>query len=60
MTDKNPPATPAPAGRRSSSHLREVLLVVGIVLLAANMRSALASVAPLSARSVWTPVYPTG
>ena len=47
MTNKTPPATPAPAGRRSSSHLRDVLLVVGIVLLAANMRSALTSVAPL-------------
>ena len=47
MTNKTPPATPSPAGRRSSSHLRDVLLVVGIVLLAANMRSALTSVAPL-------------
>ena len=47
MTNKTPPATPAPAGRRSSSHLRDMLLVVGIVLLAANMRSALTSVAPL-------------
>jgi MFS transporter, CP family, cyanate transporter len=47
MTNKTPPSTPAPAGRRSSSHLRDVLLVVGIVLLAANMRSALTSVAPL-------------
>jgi MFS transporter, CP family, cyanate transporter len=47
MTNKTPPATPAPAGRHSSSHLRDVLLVVGIVLLAANMRSALTSVAPL-------------
>ena len=47
MTNKTPPARPSPAGRRSSSHLRDVLLVVGIVLLAANMRSALTSVAPL-------------
>ena len=47
MTNKTPPATPAPGGRRSSFHLRDVLLVVGIVLLAANMRSALTSVAPL-------------
>ena len=47
MTNKTPPATPDPAGRRSTSQLRDVLLVVGIVLLAANMRSALTSVAPL-------------
>ena len=47
MTNKTPPARPSPAGRRSSSHLRDVLLVVCIVLLAANMRSALTSVAPL-------------
>ena len=47
MTKKIPPATPSPTGRRDSSHLRGVLLVVGIVLLAANMRSALTSVTPL-------------
>jgi MFS transporter, CP family, cyanate transporter len=45
MTEKIPPTTPT--GRRDPSHLRDVLLVVGIVLLAANMRSALTSVAPL-------------
>jgi MFS transporter, CP family, cyanate transporter len=47
MTKKIPPATPAPTGRRDPSHLRGVLLAVGIVLLAANLRSALTSVAPL-------------
>jgi CP family cyanate transporter-like MFS transporter len=47
MTKKVPPATPVPTGRRGPSHLRGVLLTVGIVLLAANMRSALTSVAPL-------------
>jgi CP family cyanate transporter-like MFS transporter len=47
MTKKISPATPAPTGWRDPSHLRGVLLVVGIVLLAANMRSALTSVAPL-------------
>jgi len=40
---KRAPATVAP-GR---SRLREVLLVLGIVLLAANLRPALTSVAPL-------------
>jgi MFS transporter, CP family, cyanate transporter len=47
MTKKIPPATSAPTSRREPSHLRGVLLTVGIVLLATNMRSALTSVAPL-------------
>jgi MFS transporter, CP family, cyanate transporter len=42
------PETPAPdAGHRDSSRARGVLLVLGIVLLAANLRPALTSVAPL-------------
>ena len=48
MTRK-PPATSAlgRAAHRGPSHLRGVLLVVGIVLLAANLRPALTAVAPL-------------
>jgi MFS transporter, CP family, cyanate transporter len=47
---KKAPATAATPGRndhRDSSRLRGVLLVVAIVLLAANLRPALTSVAPL-------------
>jgi CP family cyanate transporter-like MFS transporter len=47
MTKKISPAAPTPTGRRDPSNLRGVLLVVGIVLLAANLRSALTSAAPL-------------
>src|SRR5215211_7171349 len=46
MRKKSPSTTPAYTGHRES-HLRSVLLVVSIVLLAANLRSALTSVAPL-------------
>jgi CP family cyanate transporter-like MFS transporter len=43
---KETPATAAP-DRRGPSRIRGVLLVLGIVLLAANLRPALTSVAPL-------------
>ena len=48
MTKKAPtPETPARAGHRGLSRVRGVLLVLGIMLLAANLRPALTSVAPL-------------
>jgi CP family cyanate transporter-like MFS transporter len=49
---KKAPATPtsARAGHRGLSRLRGVLLVVGILLLAANLRPALTGVAPLVAQ----------
>src|SRR3712207_2641673 len=49
---KRAPATPTPAraGHRGLSHLRGVLLVAGILLLAANLRPALTGVAPLVAQ----------
>jgi MFS transporter, CP family, cyanate transporter len=40
-------APPDRTGRRGPSHVRGVLLVLGIVLLAANLRPALTSVSPL-------------
>jgi CP family cyanate transporter-like MFS transporter len=43
---KKAPATATSGGRRSS-RIRGLLLVVAIVLLAANLRPALTSVAPL-------------
>ena len=48
MTKDAPvPEKPARAGHRGHSRARGVLLVLGIVLLAANLRPALTSVAPL-------------
>jgi CP family cyanate transporter-like MFS transporter len=47
---KKAPATPAHTGHRDLSRLQGVLLVSGIVLLAANLRPALTGVAPLIAR----------
>jgi MFS transporter, CP family, cyanate transporter len=49
---KRAPATPTPAraGHRGLSRLRGVLLVAGILLLAANLRPALTGVAPLVAQ----------
>jgi MFS transporter, CP family, cyanate transporter len=48
MTKKRPAMeTPAHTNHRLTSRLRSVLLVLGMVLLAANLRPALTSVAPL-------------